>query len=235
MSTKAVDLVIQSIENLKADAIKHHEELLIAVKKTDNIRDSNKRSSSLLWGLGELYGAILNEVKYIGENIRLAMSIGGFQLNFDLDKNMTLFQITSTNSDRMKSLISSILERSKTLSPPEDLRYAVLSIIAAQESTRRLKEDLLNCEQSGNSEIVKVVILPDRMVEMTFPTAAVKARIQTHECYPTIPGGVKVCSLIAEVGCSIREEDLQQVKESIDQQAALYSLVEMEHCLQTLK
>ena len=30
----------------------------------------------------------------VGENIRLAMSVGGFQLNFDLDKNMTLFQIT---------------------------------------------------------------------------------------------------------------------------------------------
>ena len=41
-------------------------------------------------------------------------------------------------------------------------------------------------EKSSDNEIVKVVILQDRMVEMTFTTSAVKARIQTHECYPTV-------------------------------------------------
>ena len=168
----------------------------------------NNELSELYEGIKSLNGIKLFEVTEARHNtsdaaigIDIRIIIHECEAIFSLDQNNTLcdIQIISTKNSLSHVDINSILQEASTLPAPQDLRYAVFSLKAAQTSTTILQTHI-----SALRKICIVKLTGPLSLQITLNNG-LTLLVSVHECYPEIPGAVHVDSMYGIGGWSADE------------------------------
>lgn len=168
----------------------------------------NNELSELYEGIKSLNGIKLFEVSEarhdttdvaVGIDIRIV--IHECEAIFSLDQNNTLcdIQIINTKNSLSHVDINTILQEASTLPAPQDLRYAVFSLKAAQTSTAILQTHI-----SALRKMCIVKLTGPLSLQITLNNGLTLI-VSVHECYPEIPGAVHVDSMYGIGGWSTDE------------------------------
>jgi len=168
----------------------------------------NNELSELYEGIKSLNGIKLFEVSEVRQDtsdaaigIDIRMIIHECEAIFSLDQSNTLcdIQIISAKNSLSHVDINSILQEASTLPAPQDLRYAVFSLKAAQTSTTILQTHI-----SALRKICIIKLTGPLSLQITLNNG-LTLLLSVHECYPEIPGAVHVDSMYGVGGWSADE------------------------------
>ncbi len=168
----------------------------------------NNELSELYEGIKSLNGIKLFEVSEARQDasdasvgIDIRMIIHECEAIFSLDQSNTLcdIQVVNTKNSLSHLDINSILQEASTLTAPQDLRYAVFALKAAQTSTTILQTHI-----SALRKMCIVKLTGPLSLQITLNNG-LTLLVSVHECYPEIPGAVHVDSMYGIGGWSADE------------------------------
>ena len=135
--------------------------------------------------------------------------------------------VTNTNmpvNNNTSDVLSQIMEESNVFPAPQDLRYAIFALGCIQRSPVILRAHV--------SELRKKCIVrsPGPLTAEFTLSAGVTASLVVHKCYPNVPSGVTIDSMIGVGGWTVAEIDA--VKKMANSQS-ISTIMEMFEFLQS--
>mmetsp|Transcript_25789 Transcript_25789/g.24635 ORF Transcript_25789/g.24635 Transcript_25789/m.24635 type:complete len:361 (+) Transcript_25789:57-1139(+) len=194
--------VLSFKENEKKTNVINSVELIENDAQISKIHKSHQKSEDLYSGLRYLTGVESLEVTESEdkEGVKLLITVGECSVFLTLDAEKRLSDIKVING---KSIIDvkKLLQDSRVLPCPQDLRYAVFALGASQNAVECVRKDL---QELRKTCLVKA--LSPLRFELELPNS-LSAIVSIHECYPEVPGGVYIESLLG-IDKSPSETDL---------------------------
>lgn len=163
-----------------------------------NIEATRVEAEALLQGLQSLTGisSIRVEEASAGSRpgVQLRVSIGALECVLVLDSDRKLYDMYLTKG--AYASLQDVLTEAAVLPSPQDLRYAIFALGAVQNAPATLQQHL--------SELRKRCIVRSNGYSASSSAASVQvtlsngvtACISVHACYPEVPGGVSIDSLV---------------------------------------
>lgn len=171
---------------------------------------AKRDAEELLAGLEGLVGISSLEIAPSGmrNGVQLVAEIGSFGTVLLLDGNRRLVDISLARGTYPH--IADILSESITMPSPQDVRYAMFALGAVQRSgavlTQHVSELRRHCIVRSNF----FTTLTKYASVLVTLSNGVTASISVHPCYPEVPNGVSIDSLVGVGGWSMQElEDLR--------------------------
>jgi hypothetical protein len=162
-------------------------------------------AEKLFEGLKGLVGISSIEIKPSGSRrgVQLEVEVGSLGATLLLDGERRLVDISITRGSYPH--VTAILSEAITQTTPQDLRYAIFALGAVQRSAAALGTHI--------ADLRKRCIVRSHGFTTTNSCASVQvtlsngvtASLSAHACYPELPGGVSIDSLVGVGGWSMQE------------------------------
>jgi hypothetical protein len=153
----------------------------------------------------------------VDDSVEIKVEISGISATLRLRSDMKLVDIeVADDSVLSKSLLSKILRDATKLTPPQDIRYAIFALSAAQDARVALSRDISDLRKRCLVSMQDAKEDALCALQLTMSNGLV-ANLVIHECYPQIPACVKLDSLVGIGGWNAN--DLQQLQREINEKA----------------
>jgi len=178
-------------------------------EKLNDIMASQSDAETLLAGVKSLMNIDDIVVESINnDNIKMMLTLDHIKANIFLDEEKKVYDIQIVESSSSKIDIQKIIQDVAMMPSPQDLRYVLFSLSSMQESQIQLQKHIASlrkkCIIKQNSQ---------NTVQITLGSG-ISATLLIHECYPEIPGGVYVESIIGIGGWD--QDELITMKANIN-------------------
>ena len=178
-------------------------------EKLNDIMASQSDAETLLAGVKSLMNIDDIVVESINnDNIKMMLTLDHIKANIFLDEEKKVYDIQVVESSSSKIDIQKIIQDVAMMPSPQDLRYVLFSLSSIQESQIQLQKHIASlrkkCIIKQNSQ---------NTVQITLGSG-ISATLLIHECYPEIPGGVYVESIIGIGGWD--QDELITMKANIN-------------------
>lgn len=189
---------------------------LIALQKSNeahneqlnDIITSQNDADALLSGLKSLMNIEDIVLESIGDdNIKMIVTSGHIKAHILLDEDKKVYDIQIIESSS-KIDIQKIIQDVAMMPTPQDLRYTMFALSSCQDSQIHLQKHIALLRKKC---IIKQVT--PNTVQVTLGTG-ISVTLLIHECYPEVPGGVYVDSIIGIGGWD--QDELANMKANIN-------------------
>jgi len=176
------------------------------------IEATKEEADALLEGLKSLTGLASIRIEPCGGafgGMQLVADLGALGVLLKLDADRRLVDIVIAHGSYPHT--ADILSDAIVLPSPQDLRYAVFALGAVQKSsailTQHTAELRQKCIVRSNGYTAKSSMAS---VQITLSNG-VTASFSVHACYPELPGGVSIDSLVGVGGWTMQELEVLRV------------------------
>ena len=176
------------------------------------IEATKEEADALLEGLKSLTGLASIRIESCGGafgGMQLVADLGALGVLLKLDADRRLVDIVIAHGSYPHT--ADILSDAIVLPSPQDLRYAVFALGAVQKSaailTQHTSELRKKCIVRSNGYTAKSSMAS---VQITLSNG-VTASFSVHACYPELPGGVSIDSLVGVGGWTMQELEVLRV------------------------
>jgi len=155
----------------------------------------------------------ITAVLTLDDNLRLMsieitkgeLEVDGKDFNRDKRSSVGLFSNSNTSD-----VLARIVEESKGLPVPQDIRYAIFALGSVQNSPQLLRAHISELRK-------KCIVRSTGLLSAEFTlSAGVTVSVAVHDCYPNVPAGVVADSIVGVGGWTMAEVD--QVKSAANAQ-----------------
>ena len=175
------------------------------------IESAKQDAETLLEGLQGLVGLTSIEIEPSGvrKGVQVVVEVGAFGAILLLDGERRLVDIALTRGSYAH--VADILSEAIALPSPQDLRFAVFALGAVQRSAAALA---LHTAELRKRCIVRSAGFSAASscasVQLTLSNG-VTCSLSVHPCYPEVPGGVSIDSLVGVGGWTMQELEAMRV------------------------
>ena len=164
-----------------------------------SLESSKEDAAHVFEGLRLLQGVQNFNIEETGSGMLISVEFDKCSAVFALDVNFRLGNIKITDSQVGPLQVQGLLQECVLLPTPQDLRHAICHIRAAQNSAGALQKHI---SQLRKMCIVKLGANGSFQVTLA---SGLTLHILVHECYPDVPGAVRVDSVVGVGGWTAEE------------------------------
>jgi hypothetical protein len=191
----------------------------VDLTKLNSVQKTHKESSALFAGLSTLTGVKEFRVSESAEDgegaVAITATIGKCTVEVVLgaeDKRVSAIELKSGD---LPMRLEKLMDDSRVLPSPQDLRYVVFAIGAAQGARDAAARDIAAVKALRTCLFKALPDAPNDTALMRFQLelkGRIVAVVAVHECYPDVPSGVLVHSLTGPDGTPEEAAALAEVR-----------------------
>ena len=187
--------------------------------KLNSVQKAHKESSALFAGLSTLTGVKEFRVSESAEDgegaVEITATIGKCTVAVVLDADDKRVIAIDPKSGDFPVRLQKLLDDCRMLPSPQDLRYVVFAIAAAQGAREAANRDIAAVKALRTCLFKTLPDAPNDTALMRFQLelkGRIVAVVAVHECYPDVPSGVLVHSLTGPDGTAEEAAALAEVR-----------------------